>query len=155
PRTVDTHSLVLAALDCVMAPVVYDAPPWAANDDEVATFGPQGTSCLVAARAAQVGSARLYRVDSDALLDLRRALRRPGGASRDPDDMLALFDEGVGAVMEARRARTTLDREAPYPSVPALEKIRARAMLTKLDDFGHDKGGAIGAEARAVARIVA
>jgi hypothetical protein len=153
----ESHALVLAALDCVMAPVVYAAPPWASNDAEVATFGPEASSCVSAARAAHVGSARLYRVDSDALLDMRHAIRRgdPGTPSRDPIDMLALFDQSLAAVMEARRARTALVREAPRPSPQAVDKIRARALVVKLDDFGRRRGGELGNEARAVARVVA
>jgi hypothetical protein len=154
----NAHELVLAALDCVMAPVVYGAPPWASNDEEVAAFGPEASSCVKAARAAHVGSARIYRVDSDALVDVRGAIRqRHGGstASRDSADMLALFDKSMGAIMEARRARTALVREAPHPSPEAVGKIRARAMVVKLDDFGRTRGDAIGTEAKAVARVVA
>jgi hypothetical protein len=141
-----------------MAPVVYDAPPWASNDDEVKTFGPEASSCLKAARAAHVGSARLYRVDSDALLDVRGAIRgaRPGApVTRESLDMLALFDQSLAAIMEARRARTALVREAPHPSPEAVDKIRARAMLVKLDDYGHKRSDAIGIEAKAIARVVA
>jgi hypothetical protein len=152
----DAHELVLAALDCVMAPVVYGAPPWASNDDEVATFGPEAASCVKAARAARVGSARIYRVDSDALLDLRAAIRRGHtSASRDSVDMMALFDQSLAAIMEARRARTALVREAPHPSPEAVDKIRARAMVVKLDDFGRRRSDAVGIEASAVARVVA
>jgi hypothetical protein len=159
PRaSIEAHALVLAALDCVMAPVVDGAPPWASNDVEVATFGPEASSCATAARAAHVGSARLYRVDSDALINLRHAIRRgePGTQpSRDPIDMLALFDHGLAAVMEARRARTALVREAPRPSPQAVDKIRARALVVELDDFGRRRGGEMGLEARAVARVIA
>jgi hypothetical protein len=152
----NAHELVLAALDCVMAPVVYGAPPWASNDDEVATFGPEAASCVKAARAARVGSARLYRVDSDALLDLRAAIRRGyTSASSDSVDMLALFDQSLAAIMEARRARTALVREAPHPSPEAVDKIRARALVVKLDDFGRRRNDALGIEASAVARVVA
>jgi hypothetical protein len=156
--SIESHALVLAALDCVMAPVVDGAPPWASNDVEVSTFGPEASSCVAAARAAHVGSARLYRVDSDALINLRHAIRRgqPGTEpSRDPIDMLALFDHGLAAVMEARRARTALVREAPRPSPQAVDKIRARALVVELDDFGRRRGGEMGLEARAVARVIA
>ncbi len=136
-----------------MAPVVYDTPSWASNDGEVASLGPDGASCELAARAARVGSARLYRVDADALLDVREAIRLGGAATRDPRDMIALFDESLGAVMEARRARTALERDASSPE--AIEKIRSRARLAKLDDFGAKKGGPTGVEARAVARLLA
>jgi hypothetical protein len=150
------HTLTLAALDCVMAPVVYDKPPWASDDDQVVSFGPDASSCVTAARAAHVGSARVYRVDSDALLDVRHAIRRGSTAgSREGLDMLALFDESIAAIMEARRARTALVREAPHPSPEGVDKIRARAMVVKLDDFGRRRGGSLGLEARAVAHLVA
>jgi hypothetical protein len=158
PRSpvVDAHTLVLAALDCVMAPILYDAPDWASTDAEVATFGPAAASCATAARAAHIGSARLYRVDSDAIVDVRRAIRlSPTTASFDPVDTVSLFDQGLAAVMEARRARSALAREAPHPSPEAVEKIRARAMIVSLDDYGQRKGGSIGIEARAVAKLMA
>jgi hypothetical protein len=155
-KPVDSHALVLAALDCVMAPVVYDAPPWASNDEQVASYGPEAASCTKAAQAAHVGSARIYRVDSDALLDLRHAIRRgSAGPSRDPADMLALFDQSLAAIMEARRARTALVKGAPHPSTEAVEKIRARTLVVKLDDYGQRRGGPLGTEAKAVARVIA
>jgi hypothetical protein len=152
---IDAHALALAAIDCVMAPVVYDTPAWASNDAEVASLGADGASCEAAAGAARVGSARLYRVDSDALLDVRQAIRLGGATERDPRDMVALFDESLAAVMEARRARTALDRDGARPSSESIAKIRSRAMLAKLEDFGTKRGGPTGAEARAVARLVA
>ncbi len=155
-ETVQAHALVLAAVDCMMAPVVYGAPPWASNDEEIVTFGPESSSCMTAAAAAGVGSARLYRVDKDALLDLRRAIRRapPSAPPFDSFDMVSLFDEELAAVMEARRARAALPREDSRLSKEAVEKIRAGAMAARLDDFGKKIGGSIGLEARAVARLV-
>jgi hypothetical protein len=156
--TGDRHALALTVIDCVMAPVVYDTPPWARSDEEIASFGPAAASCMSAARVVHVGSARLYRLDRDALLDLRHAIRRsPAGAppTREAIDALSLFDQSVGAVMEGRRARTALVRETPNPSPDAIEKIRSREMLVKLDDFGRKSGGTMGAEARAIAMIVA
>jgi hypothetical protein len=152
----DAHALVMAALDCMMAPVVYDAPPWATNDEQVLSFGPEAASCVTAAHAARVGSARIYRVDSDALIDLRHAIRRgAAGSARDPVDIMALFDQSLAAIMEARRARSALVHGAPHPSTEATDKIRARSLVVKLDDFGSRRGGSIGIEARAVARVVA
>jgi hypothetical protein len=152
----EAHALVLAALDCIMAPVVYDAPPWASAEEEVTKFGPEAASCMTAARAAHVGSARLYRVDSDALLDFRQAIRRGSlGSSREPSDMLGLFDQSLAAIMEARRGRTALLHGAPHPSTEAVDKIRARTMVVKLDDYGQRLGGGAGTEAKAVARVVA
>jgi len=154
----DGHALALTAIDCVMAPVVYDTPPWATSDEEVASFGPEAASCTSTARVVHVGSARLYRLDRDALLDLRHAIRRsPAGAppTREAVDALSLFDHGVGAVMEGRRARTALVRETLNPSPEVIEKIRSREMLVKLDDFGREKGGTTGVEARAIAMLVA
>src|SRR5439155_23815569 len=118
-------------------------------------LGRDGTSGETAARAARIGSARLYRVDADALLDVREAIRLGGAATRDPRDMIALFDESLGAVMEARRARTALEHGASGPSPEAIEKIRSHARLAKLDEFGAKKGGPTGVEARAVARLLA
>src|SRR5262249_52314872 len=72
-----------------------------------------------------------------------------------PIDMLALFDQSLAAIMEARRARTALLHGAPHPSTEAVDKIRARTLVVKLDDYGQRLGGGAGTEAKAVARVVA
>jgi hypothetical protein len=152
----DRHALVLNALDCIMAPVVYDTPPWAANDPEMESYGPDTASCTTAARAIGVRPARLYRMSPDVLFDLRHAIARSpaGSQAAGTSTDLSLFDQSVAAILEARRARAAIVREAPHPSPEAVDKIRARQMVAKLDDFGR-QAGASGVEARAVAMVVA
>jgi hypothetical protein len=156
-NVMDRHALTLAALDCAMAPVIYDTPAWAANDREMASLGPDTTSCTTAARAIGVRPARLYRLSPDVIFDLRHAISRsPAGAgsSPDPTDLLSFFDRSWAAILEARQARAALAGEAPHPSTEAVEKIRARRMVVELDDFGRS-GGATAVEARAVAMLIA
>ncbi len=151
------HTLVLAALDCMTAPVVYDTPPWAASDPEMDTYGPDTSSCTTAARAIGVRPARLYRMSPDVLFDLRHAMARSPAGLQPPGsstDLLSFFDQSVAAILEARRAQAALVGEVPQATLDAVDKIRAGQMVAKLDEFGR-RSGANGLEARAVAMLIA
>jgi hypothetical protein len=152
----DRHTVVMATLDCVMAPIVYDTPPWA-TEEELLALGPNAASCVNAAQAVHVGPARLYRLDRDALFDVRHAIDRAQSTTRSPGeaaDQMLLFDQSIAAIMEARRGRAAL-AQSPTHGPDSVEKIRARTMVVKLDDFGRKLGGTVGVEARAIAMLMA
>jgi hypothetical protein len=150
----DRHALTLAALDCAMTPVIYDTPAWASNDREMASLGPDTSSCTTAAEAIGVRPARIYRLSPDVIFDLRHAISRGTAAtesSPDATDLLSFFDRSLAAILEARQARAALDGQ---PSNQAVDRIRARQMVDELVDFGRS-GGASAVEARAVAMLLA
>jgi hypothetical protein len=153
----DRHTLVLAALDCMTAPLVYDTPPWAASDPEMDSYGPDTSSCTTAGRAIGVRPARLYRMSPDVLFDLRHEIARSPAGLQPPGsstDLLSFFDQSVAAILEARRAQAALVGEPLQASPEAVGKIRAGQMVARLDEFGQ-RAGASGLEARAVAMLIA
>jgi hypothetical protein len=151
----DAHALVVDSLDCVLGPVVYDAPPWQKPNESAAPFGPESPSCVRAARAIHVRPWRLYRHAPDVMVDLRHEVARDTGAHPADGPLLSLLDHGMAAALEAREARVTLAREAPNLSPVAVNKVRARAMVARLDDFGRSHPTSVGAEARAIAMAIA
>jgi hypothetical protein len=155
--SLDAHTVTVAALDCFMQPIVYDAPPWEKNTTERsrASLGAESGSCVTAAQAIRVRPWRLYRHSPDAVFDLRHAVVRQAGASPSAESkaLVSLFDLGTAAALEGRRAHAALLGDATAGRQG--DALREPDKLMKLDEFGRQTEGAIGAEARAVAMLLA
>jgi hypothetical protein len=160
----DSRALLRASLTCMMAPILHDS--WRSADDQSSTpsgvsqalaFDAEATSCFNAARAIEVRPVRLYRLDSDATFEVRRAIAQNRGdvySSREVNEMMSVFDLGLAAVAEGRHAHAVLARKAPDLSTDDVDQIRAHRMVVALDDFGRTADSAMGVEARAIAALI-
>ena len=138
-----------------MAPILHDG--WRTADDLTSAFDAEATSCFNAARAVEVRPVRLYRLDTDATFEVRRAIVQNRGdaySSREVNEMTSVFDLGLAAVAEGRHAHSVLARKAPDLSTDDVDAIRAHGMVVALDDFGRTTDSAIGVEARAIAALI-
>jgi hypothetical protein len=152
---VDSRVLLRAALTCMMAPILHDS--WRTAEDQSSAFDAEATSCFKAARAVQVRPVRLYRLDQDVMLEVRRAIASNRGdvySSREVNEMISVFDMGLAAVAEGRLAHAALARKAPELATDDVNKIRAHRMVVALDDFGRTSDSAMGVEARSFAALI-
>jgi hypothetical protein len=153
---IDSRALLRASLTCIMAPILHDMAK--VPGDPSTAFDAEATSCFKAARAAQIRPVRLYRLDADAMQEVRRVIAQNRGdsyAARDIDEMLSVYDMSIAAVAEGRRAHALLARKAPDLTSDDIDKIRAHHLVVALDDFGRKSEGPIGVDARAVAALIA
>jgi len=153
---IDARALLRASLTCMMAPILHDS--WRNADDQTSAFDLEATSCFKAARAVEIRPVRLYRLDTDATFEVRRAIGQNRGdvySSREVNEMMTVFDLGLAAVVEGRHAHSVLARKAPDLTTDDVDKIRAHRMVVALDDFGRTSDSAMGVEARAIAALIA
>ena len=111
---IDSRALLRASLTCMMAPILHDS--WQRADDTTSAFDAEATSCFAAARAVEVRPVRLYRLDADATLEVRRVILQNRGdvySSTEVNEMISVFDLGLAAVAEGRHAHSVLARKAP------------------------------------------
>ncbi|HKQ68886.1 MAG TPA: hypothetical protein VJT73_06090 [Polyangiaceae bacterium] len=154
--SIDTRALVLAAMNCWLAPAVYHAPPWAPEEEVSAAFGPETGSCTAAAQAVHVRPLRLYRLDADATFEIRRRVTRTPSIETSPrevSELLSFLDKGLAAIAEGRHAYAEIMRAGAGVS-PSIDKLRAHRAVAELDDFGRMTEGLIGVQARSVAMVV-
>jgi hypothetical protein len=152
----DARELLRAATDCMLTSVYYH-PPSGASYESVAS-GSEAMSCIKAGHAIHIRPVRLYRLDADAIFEVRRAITQSPGTAYSPrqmTEMVSFFDKAVAAIAEGKRAHSALIREAPDLGRAAVDKVRAHAMIVGLDDFGRGTGTLAGVEARAVAMLIA
>jgi hypothetical protein len=152
---IDSRALLRSALTCIIAPILHDT--WRTAEDQSSAFDAEATSCFKAARAVEVRPVRLYRLDSDVTLEVRRVIAQNRGdvySSREVNEMISVYDLGLAAVAEGRHAHAALARKAPELATDDVDKIRAHKMVIALDDWGRTADSAMGVEARAIAALI-
>jgi hypothetical protein len=156
PETpIDSRALLRASLTCMIAPILHDT--WRTAEDQSSAFDAEATSCFKAARAVQVRPVRLYRLDSDVTLEVRRVIAQNRGdvySAREVNEMISVYDMGLAAVAEGRHAHAALARKAPDLASDDVDKIRAHRAVVALDDYGRTSDSAMGVEARAIAALI-
>src|SRR5215471_7547424 len=147
----NAHVLALQALVCMLGPMVDEAPPGSA--DASGSLEPAAASCVDVIELVHVPPVALHGVDKRAVADVRHAIAE-GDRDAEAKGLLNFFDRGVDAVAEGRMAHHAL-LSPPLPSGPSLDRLRKHPKLDALQQLSLQAPDPLGAEARALATLIA